>query len=162
MVPGSDTGLSTSDDITDLNNSSLSKELLFQVGGTVAGATVTLLADGVPIGSTTASTTNAIVATDGATTLADGNHVFTAVQTEPGKPVSANSPPLTVKIDTTPPVATITSVTPNLRSSPVPQMTITFSEPVSRLDLSDLKLTLNGERKSRSLPRRRLRPVTED
>jgi len=143
LLAGSDTGSSNSDNITRLNNSSPATALQFQVTGTIAGATVTLLADGNVIGSATASGTTTTVTTDGVQTLSDGFHVFTARQTEPGKPTSALSSQTNVKIDTTAATASITAVA-SPRLTPVTQMTITFSEAVSGLDLSDLQLTVDG------------------
>ena len=127
-----------------MNNSSPATALQFVVAGTVAGASVTVYADGVPIGSGTASGTSTTVTTNGTTSLADNGHVITAVQTEPGKSASPASPPLTINIDTVPPQPTITSVTPNPRTTSLAQMTISFSESVSGFDLSDLRLTRNG------------------
>ena len=106
--------------------------------------TVTLRADGNTIGSAVASGSTTTITTNGASTLSDGNHVFTAVQTEVNKAVSSSSPSLTVKVDTTAPSATITPVNPNPSTSSVSQMTIVFSEPVSGLNLSDLQFTRNG------------------
>ena len=53
---------------------------LFQVTGTVAGATVRLYSDGTLIGSAVASGTTTIYTTDGATTLSDGVRSITARQ----------------------------------------------------------------------------------
>jgi hypothetical protein len=110
----------------------------------VSGATIVLYSDSTAIGSAVASGTTTIVTTNGVTTLPDGSHSITATQTSPQQATSGSSPPLAITIETTPPVPAIVSVTPNPSTSPVSQMTITFSEPVSGLDLSDLQLTLNG------------------
>ena len=51
-----------------------------------------------------------------------------------------------VQTDTTPPTADIVDVTPDPRTTPVNEITIIFSEPVTGFDLSDLMLHgLNGE-----------------
>src|SRR5204863_138355 len=55
LQAGSDTGSSSSDRITRLNNSSPANALSFDVGGTVAGATVSIYSDGTLIGSAAAS-----------------------------------------------------------------------------------------------------------
>jgi hypothetical protein len=47
-------------------------------------------------------------------------------------------------INTTPPTATFTAVSPNPRSTPVSSLDLIFSEPVTGLALHDLKLTRNG------------------
>ena len=114
------------------------------MSGTVPGATVTLDADGNPIGSAVASGTTTTIFTNGTSLLADGTHQFAAFQVEPGKLASAISPALGVVVDTTPPAAAIVAVTPNPRTSSVDQITIQFSEPISGLDLSDLDFSLNG------------------
>jgi len=46
--------------------------------------------------------------------------------------------------DVTPPTADVTDVTPDPRTTPVDQIEIVFSEPVTGLDLPDLGLTLDG------------------
>jgi len=102
LLPGSDTGFNN-DDLTLLNNSSLQKTLEFSVGGTVSGATVTIHADGNPIGSALATGTTTTVTTNGIDALADGAHSITARQAEPGKLESGDSAALTVTIDTQPP-----------------------------------------------------------
>ncbi|MGA2500413.1 MAG: SdrD B-like domain-containing protein, partial [Tepidisphaeraceae bacterium] len=101
----SDTGISHTDQLTQLNNASSDLALQFSVAGTVPNATVTLYVDGQPIGSAVASSTTTVIATDGTTVLADGPHTFTATQTEPGKTASPVSPGEIVTILTTPPAA---------------------------------------------------------
>ena len=144
LLPASDTGISDSDDITRLNNANASSELAFQVSGTVPGATVTLDADGNPIGSAIATGTTTTITTNGSSVLADGTHLFTAFQTVPDELPSASSPELAVQIVTTPPVATIVPVTPNTLTTSLNSLTITFNKPVTGLDLTDLSLSLNS------------------
>lgn len=145
LTAATDTGASNSDGITKRNNSNGANALQFTITGTVAGATVSLYADGVTfLGSAVASGTSATFSTSGSFTLSDGQHTITARQLEPGKVNSADSPGFIVTIDTVAPVPTITPVTPNPRTSPLPQMTLSFSEAVTGLDLSDLQLTRNG------------------
>ncbi len=144
LLSASDTGISDSDGITKLNNSSVPSELQFSVTGTIAGASVSVFSDGNLIGTATAAGTTTTVTTNGAAMIADGTHTITAQQTQSGHATSANSSPLSIQVDTTAPTQTITSVTPNPRSNPVSQMTIVFSEPVFGFDLTDLALSLNG------------------
>lgn len=144
LLAASDTGISNSDRITKLNNSSPDSALEFQVAGTIAGATVTVFADGNAIGSATASGTTTTVITDGATPLGDGSRAITARQTEPGKPISASSPTLAITVDTVSPVSSIVPVLPNPHAGPVGEMTINFNEPVSGLNLNHLELTRDG------------------
>jgi cyclophilin family peptidyl-prolyl cis-trans isomerase/Ca2+-binding RTX toxin-like protein len=66
---------------TTSNNSSTSKELQFLVSGATVGDLVTLYADGIAIGSITATSTSQVVSTNGSTTLLSGMHTFTATQT---------------------------------------------------------------------------------
>ena len=84
LVAAYDTGSSNSDGITNLNNSSSSAVLQFSVSNTVAGATVTIYADGTAIGKPTAAGTSTTVTTSGHFTLVDGSHAITARQTGSG------------------------------------------------------------------------------
>ncbi|HUB24971.1 MAG TPA: DUF4982 domain-containing protein, partial [Tepidisphaeraceae bacterium] len=60
-------------------------------------------------------------------------------------PASSNDKIDYIDINTAaPPAATISAVSPGTRSSPVNSMTITFSEQISGISLSDLMLTVNG------------------
>ena len=70
---------------------------------------------------------------------------FTAAEAErylaEGSPGAAD-----VQTDTTPPTADVVDVTPDPRTTPVNEITIIFSEPVTGFDLSDLMLHgLDGE-----------------
>ncbi len=143
LLAASDTGSSNSDQITQLNNSSPVSVLQFQVSGTIAGATVTLFADGNAIGSALASGPTTIVTTDGllANALGDGNRSITARQTEPAKVASGDSPAQAITVDTTAPTAGIVPVSPDPRTVFVDSIDINFSEAVSGLDLSRLTLT---------------------
>jgi cyclophilin family peptidyl-prolyl cis-trans isomerase len=70
------------------NNSSASTKLQFQVSGTTAGYTVTIYANGVPIGTGTSSGGTITVTTDGSTKLFDGSYTITATQTDPNVTVA--------------------------------------------------------------------------
>ncbi len=89
LLATSDTGVSQSDGVTKLNNSSGGTTLSFEVTGTLSGATVTIYDGENAIGSALADGTTTIVTTNGAATLADGTHSITARQTESGLPTSA-------------------------------------------------------------------------
>jgi hypothetical protein len=100
LVAASDTGVSSSDDLTNLDNSTSGKTLQFEVSGTISGATVTVYADGTVIGSATAVGASATVTTNGTSDLADDSRSITARQTEPGKEESADCPALSICVDT--------------------------------------------------------------
>ncbi|MHB1034819.1 MAG: Ig-like domain-containing protein [Pirellulales bacterium] len=104
LLDASDSGVSSTDNLTKFDNSAPGNTLRFSVGGTVAGATVTLYADGVAIGSAVAEGATTLVTTNGSLDLADGNHAITAQQALPGEEESADSPALSVTIDTVAPV----------------------------------------------------------
>ena len=104
------------------------------MSGTVAGATVTIYADGVAIGSAAGVAGTTTVTTNGTVDLADGARVITARQTEPGKSLSAASSSLTVTVDTVAPTAQVAQVTPDPRTTPVESIGIVFSEPVNDFD----------------------------
>ena len=104
LVAACDTGVSDSDNITNLDNSDSANTLQFEVSGTIAGATVTLYADGTAIGSAAATGATTLVTTDGATDLPDGPRSITARQAESGGEESADSAALEVTVDTASPV----------------------------------------------------------
>jgi cyclophilin family peptidyl-prolyl cis-trans isomerase len=66
---------------TTANNSTTSQELQFKVSGLTVGDLVTIYADGIAIGSGTATSTSQVFDTNGSTTLLSGTHTFTATQT---------------------------------------------------------------------------------
>jgi len=105
LAAASDTGASDTDNVTRLDNSTVGAALQFAVTGTVAGATVTLYADGLPIGSAVAAGTSTTVTTTGTVDLLDGAHAITARQAEPGKSASPDSAPLAIAVDTVAPTA---------------------------------------------------------
>jgi|GEM_PF-1630452 len=144
LLAASDTGVSNSDRITRLNNSSGGQTLQFQVTGTVAGATVQIFAGATLIGSAVAGGTSTIVTTSGSFTLTDGVHSITARQTEPGEVQSPASPALQITIDATAPTAAFAAVSPDPRTNPVGSIGLTFSEVVSGLNLNALSLSRNG------------------
>ena len=92
LTAASDTGVSQSDNLTDLNNTS-GKTLQFQVGGVVSGSLVQLFSDGTLIGSATASSTatSVTITTNGTSTLTDGTHSITATQTLQKQAVSVGN-----------------------------------------------------------------------
>ncbi len=100
LLAGSDTGVSSTDNLTRLDNSGTASRLQFGVSGTAAGATVTIYADGTAVGSATASGTTTTVITNGARDLADGSHSITARQMVPGSTESPDSPALSITVDT--------------------------------------------------------------
>ena len=105
LLPGSDTGRDNTDNITSRDNTSAPDQALsFEVAGTVAGATVTIYAADVPMGSAVGTEPTTIVTTWGTHGLADGAHAITARQTVPGQAESGKSAPLAgFTVDTTPP-----------------------------------------------------------
>lgn len=102
LSPVSDSGSSSSDNITNFNNSTSQSALQFAVAGVTPGATVQLLADGFVLGSAAATMSSVVIVTDGTTTLIDGPHSMSARQIIGGI-ASELSTPLTVTIDTIPP-----------------------------------------------------------
>ncbi|MHB9050032.1 MAG: Ig-like domain-containing protein, partial [Pirellulales bacterium] len=103
LLAVSDTGSSSTDSTTNLDNSTPDKTLQFAVGNSIPGATVTLYADGLAIGTAVANGTTTTVTTDGSLDLEDGAHSFSATQTFPGREESPHSASLSVTVDTVPP-----------------------------------------------------------
>jgi hypothetical protein len=132
LLPASDTGASDSDNLTNLDNSQPGQALQFAVGNTLAGATVTLYADGVAIGSAVATGGTTNLTTDGSYPLTDGPHAITARQTVPGVPESPDSAALSVTTDHTSPTVLGVAVSDSLLSSAdagtLLTITATFSE----------------------------------
>ena len=114
LLDATDSGFSTTDNNTNFNNSTLVKALKFQVGGTIPGATVTLYANGVAVGSAAAVGSTTTVTTDGTTLIADGPINFTARQTVAGQGQSLDSSALAVTIDSAAPA---TPVAPDLQTA---------------------------------------------
>ncbi|MGQ9574602.1 MAG: peptidylprolyl isomerase [Thermoguttaceae bacterium] len=119
LLASSDTGLSSSDRITNLDNTP-GKTLRFRVSGLVSGAEVVLYSDGVEIGRGTAAESSLIVQTNGVFALSDGPHAITARQTLLDQAVhvgelhttvdlpSELSAPLAITVDTAAPEITST------------------------------------------------------
>ena len=99
-----DRGVADDDDLTCRDNSSPGAALVVSVTGTIAGATVTVYADGVAVGQVVALGTETVVTTDGVTEIHDGLGSITARQTEPGRRESPDSAALAVTIDSHRPV----------------------------------------------------------
>lgn len=136
LLAASDTGISDSDNITRLNNADADSALEFDVDNTLPGAIVTIFADGVAIGSVTATGTSTIVTTDGTTVLSDGAHSITSRQTIDGLE-SSDSQLLSVVIDTTPPLISVNSLA---TSNPSPAFSGTVSDPSAAITM-----TINGQ-----------------
>ncbi len=98
LLAASDTGTSTSDNITNASS------LQFQVSGVTSGATVRLYEGTNVLAQTTASATTATVTFNNIATLGEGPHSFTMTQAVSGEE-SAKSSALTVTYDATPPGA---------------------------------------------------------
>ncbi|MDB5319867.1 MAG: peptidyl-prolyl cis-trans isomerase cyclophilin type [Phycisphaerales bacterium] len=83
LVSASDTGVSDTDNVTRLNNSTAAGKLSFQVNGVVAGAVVQLFDGATSLGQATVPTgaTSVTITTNGALTLSNGQHNLTATQT---------------------------------------------------------------------------------
>ncbi|MEO1527486.1 MAG: discoidin domain-containing protein [Planctomycetota bacterium] len=137
LDPDSDLGFSNTDGLTNLNNSSAANALSFRVGDVIPGDTVTLYADGVPIGSAVADAYLATITTDGMTTLADGIVNVTATRTVPGELTSEFSESVSIEIETQAPNVSIGQLGGGLE---LEALDIAFSEPIEGLDLSDLLL----------------------
>jgi uncharacterized delta-60 repeat protein len=139
LLAAYDRGKSNSDDLTNRDNSSASQSLRFEVSKTVAGATVTLYADDVAVGSAVASGTVTTITTSGTLDLTDGAHAFTARQTESGKVASAASSTRNVNVDTVAPAVPATapdlaagsdsgvSATDNITNDDTPSITVAAS-----------------------------------
>jgi hypothetical protein len=135
LSAASDTGISSTDGITYYNNSSSAKALTFNVGGTIAGATVSVYANGTLIGTTVASGTTTSVTSNGTYALASGSYSVTARQRLPGFAASAASTAFTLKVDTTAPAVTAQSPSGSVLVAQT-DVTFTFNEAIATTSFS--------------------------
>ena len=143
LQAGADSGVSSSDGITNFDNSSAAKALQFLVQGTTVGATVTIDADGVAIGSAVATGTSTLVTTDGITALGNGTHAITAHQVLSGSQ-TADSPALSITVDTVGPAGAVAG--PLVASGSDYNFSVKYSDAttginVASLDSTDLLVT---------------------
>ncbi len=121
LAAGSDSGMSSSDDITSDNTPTFT-------GAAEANSTVTLFdTDGITVlGTTTADGSGNWSITS--TILAEGSHTLTTKATDVADNESAASAGLVVVIDSTAPTLAITSSASTLRAGETATITFTFSE----------------------------------
>ncbi len=106
-----DSGTSSSDGITNFDNSTAAKAPTFWVPNTLNGGVVTIYADGVAIGSAASSGGLVAVFADGKTTIPNGTRTITAREgLAAGGPGTTDSPPLSITIDTAAPRVVALSV----------------------------------------------------
>lgn len=122
LTASSDTGSSSSDGLTNRDNSADST-LRFRVYGVVPGAEVAIFADGEEIGRSVTSVDPAVIETNGDVPLDDGTHEITAIQFLKDVPVDVGnthtnatiegevSEAFSITVDTDPPVITTTAPT---------------------------------------------------
>ena len=132
-----DTGLSGTDGVTNDTTQVLS-------GTAEANSTVAVYNDGTSIGTATANGLGVWSFDYTSTTLADGTYQFTARATDLAGKVGTASAVFTVVVDTTAPAGSIGAVTPNPRTTPVGEVSISFSEGITGVDWSDFRLTRAG------------------
>lgn len=116
MDPASDSGISNSDDITNVNTPGFT-------GTCITGTTIQLQVDAVNVATPVAcnSASYAITVT---AVIADGTHAITATANN-GTVTSLMSAPLAVTIETTPPVVIFVSKPPNPDSNTNPSFSFT-------------------------------------
>ena len=134
-----DSGASATDQLTNDTTLVLS-------GSAPSGSTVTVTRAGVGVVGAVTASGGSFSFSYAATTLPPGTHTFTATATLAGSasPVSA---PFLAKIDTTAPgLASIRRLTPATYSTNGGSVVyrVTFSEPVTGVDLADFTLTKSG------------------
>lgn len=122
LHPSADTGASSSDGITRLNNAP-NALLTFEVTGLVPGAEVSVLVDDVVVASAVAQGSSLVLQSTGEFLLLDGRHKVTAVQVLRDQPVavgnfrstvtlwSDESSPVWIVVDTFAPIFTSLPIT---------------------------------------------------
>lgn len=109
LVAATDSGVSNSDNRTNFNNSSAATAPQFTVTGVTSGATVEVRIDGVLAATGTANSDSVTLTLDGTTTISDGTHQVSAVQSIDGafgNPITSS-----IVIDSTGPSFTSTAPT---------------------------------------------------
>jgi probable HAF family extracellular repeat protein len=107
LAPASDSGISNSDDITNITAPSFT-------GTAEAGSTVTIYSDGTAVGSGLATGGNYAITVSA---LANGSHNITAVATDVAGNTGPASAPLVVTIDSVAPATSLTSQPPAFSNS---------------------------------------------
>ncbi len=105
LAAAADSGVSSTDGITNFNNSSPAKALQFTISNTLPNATESVYINGTLYGSATASGTTTVVTTNGNTPLPDGTYTVTYRQTPIFKSQSGDSAAATITILTAIPAA---------------------------------------------------------
>jgi cyclophilin family peptidyl-prolyl cis-trans isomerase len=155
LIDASDTGVSSSDNITRLNNASAATKLQFLVSGVIAGASVSVFDGNSVIGAATvpAGQTSVTVTTNGAFSLSNGQHNISAQQkllnlawtvgnrSGTSTLTSLNSTALPITVDNVAPTSTASPVFN--WSGPVQNIVYAFSENVAP-SLVPADVTING------------------
>lgn len=146
LYSSSDSGSSSSDGVTNFNNTGRSTELVFTVPNVTTGAVVSIYADGTFVGSGVASGSTTLLATRGDVPLSDGPHHFTAREQAPGMLQSADSSPALVTVDTTPPTAAVhaTNVTTAGNTDYFFNVTYTDATAIDASTLHDANILVMG------------------
>jgi VCBS repeat-containing protein len=137
LLASTDTGISSSDNITRLNNSAAGSALQFRVTGVQNGAVVRLYHNNTMIGQGTASGTTIDITTNGSATIPDGAANITAIQVVGGEESAASSA-LSVTIDTLAPPA----ITPTFPSTATVGTAITYDAQNSEENQSGFRYAL--------------------
>jgi hypothetical protein len=144
LTAASDSGVSNSDKITKYNNATPASELTFTVGSTVAGDLVDLYANGILVGSATATGTTTTVTTNGSVLIPDGSVVFAATRQPPTSIVPSASSGAVVTIQANAPTATFSLASPSVRNAALTSAVMTFSQLVTNVSAGSLSLTSDG------------------
>ena len=161
FLASTDTGVSDTDDITNLNNASANEKLWFRVSGLVSGAEVHLYAGDQLIGQGTATSDTLTIVTDGDFELSDGVHSIRATQTFSDEADIGNqhyaetftsdlSDPVAITVDTSDPEITSAPSTETLPAGELYQYDVQSNEESAgnvryRLDNSPAGMTIDAE-----------------
>lgn len=133
LQAGSDSGPSNTDNVTSDTTPT------FDISGVVNGATVELLRDGIAVASGTASGST-IALTDN---VSDGTYSYSCRQTLGGTTTTSGT--LSVTIDSSSPsVSAITRAGVSPTNAASVQFNVSFTEPVTGVDVTDFTLTTSG------------------
>ncbi len=131
LLASSDSGFSPSDGVTNFNNSSPARGLLYRVTNVTPGATVQVLIDNVVIAAGVATGSNIDLSSNGASAIADGEYVVSVRQTS-GVLSTSGAGTSALRIDAT---------APAILSA---EYAFDASSPVVRLSASELASDVSG------------------
>lgn len=112
-------------------------------GTALAGSTIQVTAGDRVLGEAIAND-QGVWSLTATSSLADGIYSITATARNRAGTLSAATSPFVLRVDSTAPTVSFSTIAPDPRTTPIDRLTVTFSEAISSFELSDLQLTRDG------------------